>query len=113
MSERIEKINSLIKDNLSEIITRELNIKTGVFLTILKVDTSSDLKYTKVFVGVFPEKETNYVMKTLQKETYTLQGKLNKSLHIKIFPKIKFINDSSGVEVDKIEKILREIGEEK
>lgn len=109
MSERIRKINKLIQQHMGEILTRELNIKLGVFLTVSKVDTSPDLRYTRVFVSVFPEKESNYALKTLINEMYRLQGALNKKLHMRPLPRIQFTIDPTEAEADKIEKILLEI----
>lgn len=107
MSERINKINSLIKEQISEIMSRELDIKPGVFLTISKIDTTKDLRYARIFVSVFPEKEANYAMQTLKKEHYILQGALNKKLPIKILPKIEFVLDTTEARADDIEKIFK------
>lgn len=109
MSYRISKINELVKQQVSEIISRELNLKPGVFLTIAKVDTSSDLRYTRIFISIFPERETNYAIETLKKETYLIQGKLNKKLFIKIVPKIEFIVDTTELKADEVEKLLNDI----
>ena len=109
MSFRISKINNLIKQQIAEAISRELSLKPGVFLTISKVDTSNDLRYTRIFISVFPEKETGYALETLKKETYFLQGKLNKKLFIKTVPKIEFVLDTTEVEADRVEKLLNDV----
>lgn len=109
MSLRVEKINELIKNHLGEILSRELDMKSGVFITISKVDTSPDLRYTRVFVSIFPEKETGYAKKALQNEIYRIQGNLNKKLHMKPIPRISFLIDSTEVEAQKVEDILKEL----
>jgi ribosome-binding factor A len=109
MSLRIEKINKLVKHNIGDIMLKNLSFKEGVFVTVVKVDTSSDLRYTRVFVSVFPEREAGYVQKTLEKELYELQGELNKTLHMKPLPRLEFRMDFTEAKADKIEKILREI----
>lgn len=109
MSLRIQKINELVRHHISELLLKELSLKEGVFLTISKVDTTPDLRYTRIFLSIFPEKETAYVEKTLEKEAYRLQGKLNKLLSMKPIPKIEFRTDKTEVEADKIEKLLKEI----
>ncbi|MFZ2976170.1 MAG: ribosome-binding factor A [Candidatus Moraniibacteriota bacterium] len=109
MNARIERINELIKKHTNDIIFKDLSLKDGVFITIAKVDTTADLRYTRVFVSVFPEKEFSYAMKTLEKEVFQIQGKLNKRLHMRPLPKIEFRLDLTESEADKIEKILREI----
>lgn len=109
MSDRIVKLNKLIKEHLGEIFQRELSIKPGVFLTIAKVDTSVDIRYTRVSISVFPYKEADYVMKTLSKEIYQIQGALNKKLKMRPLPRLEFVLDSTEEEADKIEKILTQI----
>lgn len=109
MNARIERINELIKQHTNDIILKDLSLKDGVFITIAKVDTTPDLRYTRVFVSVFPEKEISYAMKTLEKEVFQIQGKLNKKLHMRPLPKIEFRLDMTEAEADKIEKLLKEI----
>lgn len=107
MSYRIEKINELIKQQISEIISRELDLKPGVFVTVAKVDTAKDLRYTRIFVSIFPERESDYVLKTLRKEVYRLQGVLNKKLSMRPLPKIEFYQDATESKADEVEKILK------
>lgn len=109
MSNRIEKVNELIKSLMGEILTRELSLKPGVFITISKVDTTADLRYTRIFLSVFPEKEIEYVEKTLAKEMYKIQGNLNKKLSMKPLPRIQFRTDMTESKADVIEKLLKEI----
>jgi ribosome-binding factor A len=109
MSRRIQKINELIRQEIAKILSRELELKSGIFLTVAKVDTTRDLRYTRIFVSVFPEKEAAYVMETLKKEIYKIQGKINKQLNLKPLPRVEFKLDTSESKADEIEKILKEI----
>jgi|WetSurMetagenome_2_1015567.scaffolds.fasta_scaffold539974_2 ribosome-binding factor A len=112
MSLRIEKINELIKQQVAEILTRELTLKPGVLITVSKVDTSKDLRYTQVFVSIFPEKETNYVMTAIKKEMYEIQRTLNKKLSLKPLPKLEFKVDTTEIKADEVERILIDLGKE-
>jgi ribosome-binding factor A len=109
MTERINKINELIKHNIGEIISRELDLKSGIFITVAKVDTTPDLRYTRIFVSIFPENETDYAWKSLQHELYRIQGILNKKLKMKPLPRIEFKLDFTESKADEIEKLLKEI----
>lgn len=106
MSERTVKLNELIKRHLGEIFLKELSLKPGLFLTISKVDTTPDLRYTQVFISVFPYKDSDYAIKTLSKELYSIQGSLNKKLSMRPLPRLEFKLDPTEEEADKIEKIL-------
>jgi ribosome-binding factor A len=109
MSDRITKINSLIQRHISEIIARDISLKAGVFVTIPKVDTTPDLRYTRIFVSIFPEKEIDYATKTLEKEIYQIQGALNKKLSMRPLPKIEFKIDMTESKADEIEKLFKKI----
>ena len=109
MPDRLRKINELIKHHVGDILLKDLSLKEGVFLTVAKVDTTADLRYTRVFVSIFPEKEMDYVMRTLEKEIYRLQGILNKKLSMKPLPRIEFRPDLTESKADEIEKLLKEI----
>lgn len=109
MNTRIQKINEVIRKHTNDILLKDLSLKDGVFITIAKVDTTPDLRYTRVFVSIFPEKEIDYASKVLEKEIYQLQGKLNKKLHMRPLPKIEFKIDLTESKADKIEKIFKDI----
>jgi len=108
-SMRIIKVNELLRKLLAEIMERELSLKIGVFITIAKIDTSADLRYTRMFVSVFPENETHYVSETLKKELPNIQKHLYRKLHMKPMPKISFEIDTTAQEADVVEKLLKEI----
>jgi ribosome-binding factor A len=110
MPHRIEKINKLVKRHIGEILIRDLDIKPGVFVTVSKVDTTPDLRYTRISLSIFPEKEANYILETLRKEAYQIQGKLNKRLVMKPLPRVEFFYDPTEVKADEIEKILKDLG---
>ena len=112
MSLRIVKVNELIKQQVAEILTRELSLKPGVFITVSKVDTSKDLRYTQVFVSIFPESETKYAMNAIKNEMYMVQRTLNKKLTLKPLPKLDFKVDTTEIKADEVERILQELGKE-
>jgi len=109
VSTRIDKINELIKHQVNDIILKDLSLKSGVFVTISKVDTTSDMRYARVFISIFPEREINYAAKTLNREIFRIQGELNKRLKTKILPRIEFRVDMTESKADEIEKLLKEL----
>lgn len=108
MSERIKKVNSVVMHELTELIAREVDFKPGIFVTITRVETTEDLAQSFIHVGVFPNDEEDYGMKTLGHERYVLQKKLHKKLHLKVLPKIEFIYDERGLAVDTLTDILHD-----
>jgi ribosome-binding factor A len=109
MPSRLNRVNELIRTTVAEIIAREVELPLGNFVTVVKVDTTRDLRYARVFVSVFPEKKFGKTLELLRKSLYLIQGALNKKLHMKPLPRIEFVADKTEAEADKIEKILKEL----
>jgi ribosome-binding factor A len=109
MSLRISKINELIRRNIDDILLKDLSLKEGVFITVAKVDTTPDLRYTRVSISVYPEQEVNYAQISLKNELFKIQGLLNKKLHMRPLPKLEFRIDFTEARADVIEKLLKEI----
>jgi ribosome-binding factor A len=52
MKHRLERVNEVIKRELSEIISRELNFSAQVLVTIHAVDITADFRKCHVFISV-------------------------------------------------------------
>ena len=109
MSLRIDKINELIRHTVAEIIAKEVSFKNEVIVTIVKANTSPNLKNSRILVSVFPIKESRYVIKTLKHEIYSLQNSLNQKLHMRPLPRIHFFIDETQEAAQKVEDILRNL----
>ncbi len=112
MSRRIEKIDDLVRDAVADILLKHLSFKKGVFVSVIRVDTTKDLGYAQVFVSVFPIEEQEYAIKTISKELYRIQGLLNKKLCSKITPRLRFVLDTTQQNMTDIEKVFQQIHEE-
>ena len=108
MTQRILKINKLIKQELGKIILTDVDFSKNIILTITKVNTSADLRYADVFISVLPDEMDIEIEKKLKESIYFIQGKLNRKLHMKPLPRIRFMIDKSGEYVEKIGKLIEE-----
>jgi ribosome-binding factor A len=113
MGKRIEKINSLIKRELSKIIEKEIEFPKNALVTLTRVITGEDLKETKVFFSCYPEEKFDEVLKILENEVHFIQRILNRKLFIKKVPKIKFAKEEKVLEAARIEEILEKLKKEK
>ncbi len=109
---RIQKVNALVQEKLSELLSREISLKAGVLVTIAKVDTTPDLRYTRVSVSAFPESEIGYTRETLRKETPRLQRALHQMLTMKMKPRLSFEINRTEEQADVVERLLKKISEE-
>lgn len=105
---RLRKVNELIGQQLSELLGREIGWKSGVIVTISKVKTTADLRQAHVFISAFPAGEGQYVMETLRKEAYALQGTLNRRLHMRPLPRVVFELDTTEEQAQSVEDILKD-----
>ena len=70
--------------------------RVSTFLSINRVEITSDLSYGKVYVSSFmSHKETLKGVKGLESAAGFIQTKLSKKLRLRQFPKLTFIMDSS------------------
>lgn len=109
---RIERINDELRDLLAEIFARNLNFKKGIFVSVIKVDTSKDLRYSKALLSVYPSNEQNYAQKTLEKEASKIRKLLASKLKIKFIPKIDYLFSDNQERVAEIEELFRKIKQE-
>lgn len=112
MSKRIERVNELIKNELSLIMHREFAENLGMVVVNL-VETERDLKSAKVYVSGFTEEKSEYVIKKLQLHAHTFQQALGKRLIMKNIPKLQFIFDKYQKNIDKIQELISVIEKEK
>ena len=108
MSDRIVKVNKLLKQEVGKLILEDFDFPFEVVVTIIKVDTSLDLRYADVYISVIPKEKAEDVIAFLEEEIYGLQQKINKKLYMKPVPMIRFRLDFSGDTADRINEIINE-----
>lgn len=105
---RKERVGELIRDELSELFLRELEV-SGALTTITNVEVSGDLKHAKVMVSVLPSERANDVLKILAARRGYFQFLLVRKLSIKPLPEIMFVIDHGPERAAIIEKDLIEV----
>ena len=108
MSQRIQRVNQLIKQQISQLLLREIDFG-NTLVTVTNVETSTDLRQAKIKISVMPAEKYELVLKTLERNIFHLQQILNKKLHMRIVPKIRFTIDQAEIKAQRIEEILEKI----
>ncbi|MCX6135685.1 MAG: 30S ribosome-binding factor RbfA [Ignavibacteriales bacterium] len=110
MSVRTEKVASLIKEVMSEIIQQNFRMEEFGLVTVTEVRMSQDLKIAKVFVSVFgdAEKKKN-LLAHLAVEKGSIRSELGHSLNLKFTPTLSFYLDESLDYAMRIEDLLNKI----
>jgi ribosome-binding factor A len=109
MLNRIQRVDSLIQKELSQIILREVEFSPDIFVTLTRVETVPNLTESKIFISVLPEGKLEIVLKILNKNIYNLQKKLNKRLRMRPIPRIVFLKEKTTSEAGRIEEILESL----
>jgi len=116
ISHKAEKLNSLIREELSDIIKRELEFAQGILISVGEVACSSDLGTAKVWLNIWPEETMGEVLKILRKNHGLIRTELANKIEMRRVPRLRFIMDKDELEDerqrDKVEKILAKLKEE-
>ncbi len=105
-SKRLPQVNQVVKKELSQIILREFDFAPSIFVTLTRVETSADLKQSKIYISVMPESQFDSVLKILNSQIYQIQHILNRRLNMRPIPRICFIKEKETSKAGKIEEIL-------
>lgn len=89
MAERIKRVNSLIARQLSKILNEFLAEK-GFFFSIIDVETTSDLKETKVYISCQGKNLAEFI----EPQRNEIQNQLNRRLVLKYVPRLKFVYEN-------------------
>jgi ribosome-binding factor A len=104
---RLERVNQLIKEEISILIQRELKDPRLGFVTVTEVDVTPDLKQAKVYVSVLGD-EAQWVksFKALQSARGFVWGWLRRHLDLRVTPDILFRPDRSMEHAARMQSLL-------
>ncbi len=94
---RMEKVNMLLKKEISEIISEEFNISRDNFITVSFVDTTSDLSQADVYISALKDEDS--ILESLNKSSGHIRFILGKKIRMKKTPKLTFKKDIYKLEI--------------
>lgn len=97
MSRRTERLNDQLREEISDLILRELK-DPGIagLVGITEVDVAPDLSYARVFVSVLgSEEERASTLRALAKGAGFVRRSLRRRLSIRRIPELAFLADDS------------------
>lgn len=102
MSQRIRKVNELLREEVSKAISE--NLDRDDFVTVTAVETTEDLKHATVWVSILSDEGKTFEdLLSIQPE---IQRRINEKLFMKFVPKLEFKIDHSQEAVARIEELL-------
>lgn len=95
-SNRIDRINTEIQRELSDLFRSVKDPRvSGAMLTITHVDTTSDLRYARVYISALDRTDEKNLMKGLKSAAGWLRRELGQRLTLRYTPELQFFADDS------------------
>lgn len=111
MSRRLQRLNVLLREEVSELIRRELrDPRLAEIVTLTRVSTSPDLATATVYVSVMgDEEEKSGTMRALTRAAPFIRRQLIHRLSIRRTPDIHFTLDESIAEAARILDLMKHL----
>ncbi|HEX6465050.1 MAG TPA: 30S ribosome-binding factor RbfA [Vicinamibacterales bacterium] len=110
MGNRPDRVAEAIRDELSQLIAREVHDPGVGFITLTRVKVSPDLQAARVYYTTLgDEKARRETAKALGRATPFLRRHLGQRIRLRRVPEIQFSYDESIAQGDRIEQILQEL----
>ena len=97
MAHRIERVNSLIRHEISELLQRQVrDPRLGNFIVVTDVSTSPDLRHARIFVSrIGSEEGKQEALSVLAAASGFFRNELAKRLRLRRIPELSFQWDDS------------------
>jgi len=113
MSQRTDRLDSQIRQELADLLHREMKDPRIGFATITRVETARDLGTAKVWVSIMgTDDEREETMKVLTDAAPWLRRQLGGRLTLRHIPQLAIRHDNSIEAGDRVLRLLREIEQE-
>ena len=115
MKQRTDRLNSLLREVISEVIRADLqHEQVSDLLTITRVDITKDLEHADVFISVIGNAEAkNNTLAILMKKAGPIAKACSKKVRMRIFPKLHFALDTGLDKHLRVQELLSKIENER
>jgi ribosome-binding factor A len=111
---RLDRVNQLIKEEVSILLQRELKDPRLGFVTVTEVETTKDLRLAKIYVSVLgTEEQWLSSLQGLASARGFIRHWLRDHLDLRVTPALDFRADRSMEHAARIQAILRQLASER
>ena len=107
--DRIDRINEEIQRELASLIPMVKDPRVTGMISVMAVDTTTDLRYAKVYVSVLDKGDVHEVVKGLKSAAGYLRRELGRVLQLRYTPELTFTPDDSIAEGARILEIIHDL----
>jgi ribosome-binding factor A len=113
-SQRPTRVGEQIREDLTELITREVHDPGVGFITITRVNVTPDLQQARVYyTSLGDDKARRDTRRALERASPFLRRQLGRRLRLRRIPELQFFYDESIERHDRIERILQDLQHER
>ena len=114
MAHRIERVNSLIRQEISQLLQREVkDPRLGNFIAVTEVVTTADLKFAKVFISyIGSEAERQETLNVLAAAAGFFRKELGRRINLRYVPELNFRWDDSIERGDRLLQMMDNLPEQ-
>lgn len=109
-SQRQLRVGEMLRHALSQILVRG-DIRDpdleGVSVTVTQVKPSGDMRHATVFVEPLGGRNAKLIVTALNRHKAFLRGEMGHVIELKFTPELRFVEDESFSEAQKIEDLLK------
>ena len=110
MSTRQNKVRELLREEISDILLRELKDPRLGFITITDVEITGDLQHARVFVSVMgSETERAENLAVLKCAQHFVRESLKRRISMKVLPDVEFRSDNSVDQAIRMLELMEQI----
>ncbi len=109
-SQRQLRVGEMLRHALAQILVRgEIRDPdlVGVSVTVTQVKPSGDMRHATAFVEPLGGKNATQIVAALNRHKAFLRGEMGRMIELKFTPELRFVEDESFAEAQKIESLLK------
>lgn len=108
-SYRVDKVEKLIKEEISNILLQKMIEPELGFITVTNVKVSADLKIAKIYLSVLEKEKRVLALDRVNLKIKQIRTELAHRIYLKFVPELKFFLDDTLDYVEKIEGLIEKI----
>ncbi|MBS0278056.1 MAG: 30S ribosome-binding factor RbfA [Proteobacteria bacterium] len=109
-TQRQLRVGEMLRHALADILRqgdiRDDDLK-GVSVTVTQVKPSADMRHATAFVEPLGGKNARQVVAALNRHKAFIRGEMGRMIELKFTPELRFVEDESFAEAEKIENLLK------
>lgn len=109
MSHRLDKVASLIKEELSLIFLHKVQDSSAGLVTVTSVKVSPDLRHAKTYLSVYNKEKRDEVLEKVNNLKGMIRSELASRVQMRYVPELHFFIDDTLDYVEKIEGLFKQI----